>query len=579
MAIIGIDETVPLGHRTLHRVPFEDRILIKLTLASPLIIALLLSCPTAAQADEGFEGVSIPGSDVLMKALVDELDRSMSDLALDDLPKPYLIQFTAEDRVGITIRAERGGLVDVSNQRSRVAASRVRVGSYELDNTNVGGGGGRATLPIDDDYAAIRHAIWLMTDRDYKTAVEVLARKKAYLRDKQIEDRPDDFTKANAVVATEPAAKIDFNQNRWVENVKSLSARIRKYPEIQKSGVTFFAGAVNEYLVNSEGTQLRTGDTGVAIQISVGLQSKEGMRISDSVQYIGERFDQLPELEEMLADIDELCQNLVAISKAPMLDVYVGPVLFDSIPAGSVFASLLARDICARPTPLGGGRHAKQNMEKKLGLRVLPRSFNVYDDSSARMLEGEVLAGARTYDDEGFVPEKVSVVENGILKNMLSSRSPTRKIKKSNGHGFRAGLGDPLAHISCLYIESEDGLDEEALRAELLQAAREEGLEFGLRVASMRGSSAGLGRPIAMYKVYVDDGREELVRGAEFAPVQSRSLKRILAAGKERKIHNSVSGISSSIISPAILFEELELNKPDTEYDKLPKLKSPSQRM
>ena len=64
----------------------------------------------------------------------------------------------------------------------------------------------------------------------------------------------------------------------------------------------------------------------------------------------------------------------------------------------------------------------------------------------------------------------------------------------------------------------------------------------------------------------------------EFAPAETRVLKRILAAGRDRRVYNSTSGTPSSIITPAILVEELELNKIEREFDKLPILKSPAQR-
>ena len=136
-----------------------------------------------------------------------------------------------------------------------------------------------------------------------------------------------------------------------------------------------------------------------------------------------------------------------------------------------------------------------------------------------------------------------------------------------------------MAHVGCLYISDDDAVTAEALKSKLISAAREEGIEYGLRVASMEeGAGERLGRPIHAFKVYVDDGREELVRGIEFLPVQTRSLKRILAGGQTRKVFNSIGGIASSIISPAILFEELELTKFDEEFDKPPILKSPATR-
>ena len=129
----------------------------------------------------------VSDNDVLFKALGDELKRSMS-LRLEDLDQPYFIQYAVDDSVTYRIAAGQGGLLSSDQSRSRVLHSQVRVGSYELDNSNFtgrGGAGGRrglsgsTELPTDDDYMALRHAIWLATDSQFKEAVEALTQKRA----------------------------------------------------------------------------------------------------------------------------------------------------------------------------------------------------------------------------------------------------------------------------------------------------------------------------------------------------------------------------------------------------------------
>lgn len=525
-------------------------------------------------------GETLPDGDSLMQAMVDEIERSMHGLKIEDLPQPYFIQYTAEDRLSFNMRAAYGGLLRSEEDRLRVIASRVRVGSYELDNTNTGrASGARATLPLDDDYAALRHTIWRMTDADYKQAVETLTRKQAYLKQKNVEDRPDDFSPARPVRALEPPAEIAFDRKVWEENLRKLSARFGSFPAIQDSHVTLFAGAVNEWIVNSEGTRLRTADTGVYLGARAETQEEEGMRLADSLSYVGLQVDDLPPIETILADIDEMCEKLIAVSQAPVLEHYTGPVLFEPVAAGKVFEALLAHGLCARPTPLGSGGWADTSLEKKIGLRILPRSFQVHDDPGPQRFENTILAGAYTYDGEAVPPRKVTLVEDGILKTLLAGRAPTRKTKQTTGHGRSGGFQDARAMIGCLYLSDDKAMSAKELKQELIQAARDEGLDFGLRIESMNpGGSGALGNPIYAYKVYVNDGHEAMIRGMTFLPVETRSLKHILAAGTERNVRNSTSGIPASIITPAILFEELELTKIEREFDKLPILKSPAQR-
>ncbi len=540
-------------------------------------ICVMLFLPVASAARGGG---ALPDNDIPMKALVDELARSMNALMLEDLPRPYFIQYNAQDRLAFNMRAAYGALLRSDQDRYRFVTSRVRVGSPKLDNTNMGRGyGGRAALPLDDNIAALRHAVWQMTDTDYKHAVETLTRKQAYLKQKTVEDRPDDFSPGQPVRAVQPSAEIAFDNKQWENNIEQLSARFKQYPNIQNSGVTFFAGAENRWIVNSEGTRLRTADTGVSVEIHARLQAEEGMYLTDNLFYLGLQIDHLPPIEKMLADIDRMCKKLNVLSEAPVLEHYTGPVLFEPVAAGKVFHALLADGLCATPIPLGSGGWGDTSLEKKIGQRILPRSFNVYDDPGPQRFEDTILAGAYTYDDEAVLPGRVTLVEKGVLKTLLAGRAPTRKIKKTTGHGRSGRYGDAQATIGCLYIHDDNGMSADELKEKLIQAARDEGLEFGLRIESMEaGGYGGLGDPIYAYKVYVDDGREELIRGMEFLPTETRSLRRILAAGTERKVYNSPAGIPVSIIAPAIVFEELELTKIEREFDKLPILKSPAQR-
>jgi predicted Zn-dependent protease len=540
-------------------------------LARIAITGCVLLTPVVGADDQ------LPRGDTLMKAMVAELDRSMKNLLIDDLPRPYFIQYRAEDRLALNMNASRGALIRSDDDRYRTVTSRVRVGSYALDNTNIGRGfGRRASLPLDDDETAIRHAIWHVTDADYKQAVEALTRKQAHLKQKNIVDRPEDFTSTGPVRLVEPSARFNFDRKTWEADLERLSARLKECPEIQYSGATLFAGAVNEWIVNSEGTRL---DTGIYLGIRAQVQADDGMRLSDSRSYLGLQTDDLPPVQKMLTDIDEMSRKLVALSRAPLLEHYAGPVLFDSVAAGMVFEALLGDGLCARPIPVGSGGWANTSLEKKIGQRILPRSFQVYDDPRAQRFGDTILAGAYTYDDEAVAPTRVDLVQNGILKTLLASRAPSKKIKRSTGHGRGAASGDARANIGCLYISDDNGVPEEQLEQLLIAAAKEEGLAFGLHVESIEpiGSNA-LGDPIYAYKVYVDDGRKELIRGLNFLPVETRSLKHILGSGTERKVYNSTSGIPASVIAPRVLFEELELTKIEEEFDKRPYLKPPAQR-
>jgi TldD protein len=566
----------------------------------------------AAAADE-----ALPDSGVLMRALADELSRSMN-LQMEDLEQPYFIQFNVDDTLSYQLSAEYGAITASDRDRSRDFTCQVRVGSHGLDNTNFadsmsfifggGGAGGRASLPTDDDYVAIRQTIWRAADGEYKDAVETLTKKKAYMRDKNIVDRPDDFTAAEPVEHVEPSAVLHFDQAEWEENLKRISGHFKKYEQVQESGARLYVGAGNTYAVNSEGTRLRVADSGTLLLVTAQVQADDGMRISDSRSYTGETVADFPPVDEILSDVDEMVAELTAVMQAPVIEYYAGPVLFDGVSAAQMFQAMLAGGLAGKPDPVGEQRRGfegAESLENRLGTRILPRSFQVWDDPTVKTHADKVLLGHYRYDDEGVPARRVELVANGKLENLCMSRAPIRKLSGSNGHARRAqGGGTPEAAIGCLFIEDEKGVSDEDLKAALLEAAQDAGVEYGIRIKSIRspgitssrsdlismlmraqrGRTGGLGDPVIAYKVYVEDGREEPFRGCEFGPFDVSELKGIAAAGSAPRVHNYIGvGLGgttppSSIIAPPVLFEDLELAKIQQEYDKQPILEAPAFR-
>lgn len=558
--------------------------------------------------------------DVLMRALVDEMGRSMS-LQLEDLQSPYFVQYAVSESQAQRISARCGAIVSSDDSRSRRLSAAVRVGDYDLDNTNFAGGGGyggrrrggggggaggMASLPIEDNYIAVRQAAWMAADSAYKSAVETLARKQAYMEDRNLEDRPADFARVEPIVSIDPKVSLALDTRLWERRLRMMSARFLDYPHVLDSQITLTAGAENRYLVNSEGTRVRNGVTGVVLAISAQAQAADGEPLSDRITHHAAVAGELPREAELLAEIDAMARRLTGRAQADVLENYLGPVLFDGRAAPQLFQAMLARGVAGTPDSVGGGRRrfaGLQSLDKYLGKRILPRDFQVYDDPREARLGGSYLAGHYALDDEGVQAERVDIVIGGKLQKMLMSRAPTADFAASNGHGRSAGIGRTQAAIGCLFVESADGLSNAELKEALIEAIDDQELEYGLRItsigggggarqATMRssgqfprggggaaGGGSALGDPINIYKVY-PDGREELVRGCEFGSVDVGTLKDIIAAGREPIIYNtgSATGAPASIVAPAVLFEEVELFTIEAEHQTLPIVDAPHQR-
>ncbi|MBU0640725.1 MAG: hypothetical protein KKB50_17820 [Planctomycetes bacterium] len=545
------------------------------------ILALLLPMSVLADADVERE----MKADVVLRALVDELARNSERLTLEDLERPYFIEYALLDVVGAGVAAELGAVTMAQPEsRGRLLRSDVRVGSYELDNTNFGGRRGRfffgsgsrgaAQIPIEDDYNAIRQVIWWATDRDYKDAIEAFAQKKAFMETKLIEDKPDDFSRAAPAVHFEDRLEMEIEYDQLEKLAVALSAVFREYPDIQDSGAHVSAASSHTYLVNTEGTRLRSAGRRYIVGVGAEVQAEDGMELSDEFTVHARTLSELPSLEELQQRCRAMAERLIAVRGAPLLEeTYIGPVLFESESAASIFASHLAGRFAGGQRPVGSGT-SPDDFANKLNRRILPRFMNVGDDPTEEEIASVFAVGHYQYDDQGVKAQPVSLVEQGRLKALLMSRNPSREFQESNGHG--RGLFRPNADVGCLIVTADPAVAAAELKQELFDACEDEDLEFGIRVAAL--GAGGGSNPLVVYRVY-PDGREELVRGAEIADIDLKAFKNILAAGDVPHVLNSAgrSG-GSTVVVPALLFEELDLAKVDRDFDKPPILPTPLAR-
>jgi hypothetical protein len=79
-----------------------------------------------------------------------------------------------------------------------------------------------------------------------------------------------------------------------------------------------------------------------------------------------------------------------------------------------------------------------------------------------------------------------------------------------------------------------------------------------------------------LYRIFVKDGHEELVRGAIFGDLDTRAMRSdIVAAGDKVAVENRPQAIPHSIASPSLLFDELEVKRINQNKEKLPEYPAP----
>ena len=557
----------------------------KIAVASLLLVALAFALPARAQ------------DDVVMKAMRDELDRSMKQLQLENLEKPYFIAYRAVDSESTGVSASFGALDSSSQGRSRRITVEVRVGSYQLDNTNffsfplnmssmVQAFNGTAELPLDDDYNELRRQIWLVTDATYKKAVEDLAKKRAALENKVDTDRIPDFSRETPTQTAITAAPIHVDRAQWETEARNLSALFRSMPDVYTSGVSF--SAVNAYVryVNSEGTWYTRQEPRVTFNAHANTQAADGTPLEDSTSLYAQSLDGLPNSDALTARVHVLGQRLQDLRASAEMQSYNGPVLAEGDAAAQLFRLVFLPNLLGvrRPmmdTSIGLRETQAENpFLDKIGGRVLPDFLSVTDNPTLAELNGKPLAGTCKVDEDGVLTHETPLVDKGILKTLLTTRDPVRGIEHSSGSRH-----DGQAAPSNVIVTADNGLSQDDLRAKFLALLKQENKEYGIVLRRMRTA----GQPIMAFKMY-PDGHEELIHGVQLSGLNAAAFKDIVAASKDQNMQTvefrpealmSIMSLGDegfapvTLAVPSLLFDDVTVRRLRGETSKPPIVPSP----
>jgi predicted Zn-dependent protease len=347
----------------------------------------------------------------------------------------------------------------------------------------------------------------------------------------------------------------------------------KKYPDVQAVTASARFSAINDYLVNSEGTVTRSGENTYSLQLNGSGQAADGMRLSRNPAWVVARREELPTREALLTSANQMLETVVALQKAPIVEEeYRGPVLFAPDAANDVISTMVGANVLGRKPQLGKPNRTTGAFATSYKTRVLPNFLTLVDDPTLKEFQGKSLVGNYAVDSEGVKARPVNVIENGMLTNYLLGRQPIRDFTTSNGHGRAAPGSFPSPSLGVLLVKSSEAQPPDALKQRVVQMVKDQSLPFAYRVETLGPGNT----PRLLYRVYAKDGHEELVRGAVFSELDIRALRSdLIAVGNDPLVNNRTGGVPSTIISPSLLFDELEVKRADTSKDKLPDYPAP----
>ena len=575
------------------------------------------SAVSASGAQASQRTAEAPKNNVVVRAMRDELARSIQQLRLDTLPKPYFIAYRVTESHGEGASGRLGALIGTSEGRgNRLLQVEVRVGDYAFDNTNYFGAGflptqfvGFGALPVDDDYQELRRQIWLATDRAYKQALEALSQKRAALETRSRTDDLADFSRepvTNTVDEVPPPAASPNRQS--IETLaRDLSAAFRSASEIYNSSVGVQTSWVRTVYLNSEGTSYVRARPHASVSAQASTQAIDGTALSMSYSAQAATFAELPGRDSLLSGVRSLAARLTEQRHLPLADAYDGPVMFEGAAAAEVFNQLLASKLVGARPPVTSPAFAQMvggsenDWGELIGSLVLPRWMSVVDDPSLRTMDGQPVESYRV-DDDGVTTRATTMIDHGMLKTLLTSRTPVAGVEHSTGNRF--GGGPRPMHVM---VNADSTVSDADMRHKLIEMAAAQGRPYGVIVRQLAGPGSVGDEPQAMVafimaqqgrsgppavrgmravKVFAD-GHEEPMRGAEISGLSASSFKDIVAASRTRTVHTDNFTSGGSIFAgnagngsvtyqvPSLLFANLSIRKPRGTTPRLPVVAPP----
>ena len=567
----------------------KTRLNLRTLLIGFLVCAFAWACPAADRGKDG--SAQLPP---VLGAMQTELDRSFATLSKAD-PATYFISYTVSDRSYAEVSGSNGALLSSTEDRGRWLEVQTRVGSYQLDDTHKVGdrqpswSSPGTGVSLDDNLPVLRREIWRETDRQYRAASEALIKVKTseQVQVQTTEGGAPDFSAEAPHVSIGQRAEMVVDRRPWEERVRRYTAEFSKSPHVLNSIATFTALCTNQYQTDTEGAKIAFGQIHYRLELYVQSKAPDGMDID---RY--ENFDWLtpkdaPDEKTVEDTVQRLIHETEALDAAPLADPYAGPTLLTGRAAAVFFHEVFGHRVEGfRQKDIAEG----QTFTSKIGEQIMPSFISIKDDPTEATLDGQMLLGNYPFDDEGVAATNTLLVDKGVLKTFLMSRSPLMDIPHSNGHGRRQLGYAPIARQGNLIVSSSNGIPFPELRQKLIELVKEQHMPYGLLIDDIEGGFTFTGRaqpqafqvtPLVVYRVYPDGRPDQLVRGVNIVGTPLVSLSKIVATSDKQEIFNGYCGAESgsvpvSAVAPAILISEMEFAKKESSTDRPPILPPPA---
>lgn len=537
----------------------------------------ILPAPEVSDSKEGNQ------DDVIFKAMNDELRRSMDQLVLPNESKPFYISNSTARSRHIYISGVLGGIIQSTiTPWSMQGGMQLAIGDYMSNSEIEPGQSATFQLPAEADYDAIRRSYWIGTDQMYRYAINSFVQKKSYLKTNPLSPELaaiPDMVKLPAVTKLiQRDQEFIANKESLEELVSKVSAVFADYEDIYDSNVVLDGIDMDIYRQTSEDVKLKIPQSYLRLTVTASIRSKDSASIpkGESLSLIVENPNELPSVDILIEKARNLAESLLEGKDAPFVDEYYsGPVMFEGDGVATIFYQELIKPgkLIAFKSPLG---QPFQTMDDKLGRKILDSRITIKDIPSLKTFNGVTLMGSREIDVEGVTPKgELTLVENGVFKNMINGRFPTLKSSESTGNSVfpMAANLKPTVAPSVVHVKINQGIRLNKMKSALLKNAKKKKLDYAYILRFTDG-----GQYMSLFKVNVKTGKESMVRVTKMNyPTLEDLEKRLKEVSSEESVRNFIyNGCAASIIYPsAMIVDDIEIFKATPKAEKAPALINP----
>lgn len=492
---------------------------------------------------------------VAFKAMREELQRNRLNLSTSGLSAPQRISYIITDAKVKSAKASLGALIHTSEKPQRGAYSEVIIGNRDWNTYScaildtIDDVTELLPLPLDNNYSAIRSALWLLTENRYKLANLLWLKKNQYYLDDGVFIKPHNDKEMSEITSSMMSIENVYGSldPSVIENcTRELSKVFVSYPALTSSFVESYAIEAELLSLSSDGVQYKQPQQLLCVRAYAATLTDDGEMLSDVQNFYFRSTSQLAELNEIETFLHTMATNLTQLRSAPILETaYNGPILFGQEVVGEIFCHNFLKEneliFARRQTIMKGDALLswKNPLESTdFNHRYFSKYFSLSTDDYLKSFDNQLLVGDFFLDADGTSPiAEIDIIKKGKFNRLLSNRLRTISSKESSGHQrliYNGKYFEPALAPGVLKLETK-GLSLNRLRSKAKREAKRAGYDYYYEVVKLKENSL---EPLLLYRVSLKNGETTLVRAATINMPEISDYKENIIFSSSKKAYN-----------------------------------------